>query len=464
MDYVGKLVAPHPHVIASVNNWLASYGIENRRLFAHKDFIAVETTVAVARELLAAEFYTFLHKASGLTLVKSLGPYTVPRSIAKNLDFVVGHLGFPAPKKVQQPVGSSIPVNPVDLRQRYNVSSSTAGTNPNNRMAVAEFQAQYYAPTDLDTFFSRYMPGYNSKVAKVVGSNNAAHPGVEASLDIEYLMGVAPNVPTWFWSNPSFDFYTDLTDWVDQIESTNNGPWVHSVSYGDQSEGPSSDYQNRLDGEFQKISATGVSILFSSGDSGTGCASCAKFYPAYPSTSIYVTAVGATEFIGNSIGPEQATTSFGSGGGFSWNFPRPSYQNAAVNGYLSSQGSHLPPAHFYNSPGRATPDVSALGIGYQVIVNGRTESVGGTSASAPTFAALISLLNDRRLNQGKPTLGFLNNWIYQTAAAHKDAFFDVVVGNNHNGCCGDGFQCAVGWDPVTGVGTPNYAALVNYLP
>jgi tripeptidyl-peptidase-1 len=283
-------------------------------------------------------------------------------------------------------------------------------------------------------------------------------------LDIEYLMGVAPNVPAWYWSNPSFDFYTDLTDWVSQIEATSNGPWVHSVSYGDQSEGPSDDYQDRLDAEFQKISSTGVSIIFASGDSGTGCGSCAKFFPAYPSTSIFVTGVGATEFIGNSVGPEQATVSFGSGGGFSWHFSRPSYQNAAVNNYLSTMSAKLPPSHFYNSAGRATPDVAALGIGYQVVVNGRTSSVGGTSASAPTFAAIISLLNDRRLNQGKPTLGFLNNWIYQTAAAHPDAFYDVTVGNNHNGCCGDGFLCAKGWDPITGVGTPNYVALINYLP
>jgi len=331
-------------------------------------------------------------------------------------------------------------------------------------MAVAEFQAQYYSHTDLDTFFSKYMPGpYNTHVTKVVGSNQESHPGVEASLDIEYLMGVAPNVPAWFWSNPSFDFYSDLTAWVGQIEATTNGPWVHSVSYGDQSQGPSDDYQDRLDAEFQKISSMGISIIFSSGDSGTGCgSSCTQFFPAYPSTSIYVTGVGATEFIGTSVGPEKATVSFGSGGGFSWHFARPSYQNTAVNNYLST--ATLPAAHFFNRNGRATPDVSALGIGYQVVVNGKTESVGGTSASAPTFAAIISLLNDKRLSAGKPTLGFLNNWIYQTAAAHSDAFFDVTTGSNGDGCCGSGFQCARGWDPITGVGTPNYVKLVNYLP
>jgi len=125
----------------------------------------------------------------------------------------------------------------------------------------------------------------------------------------------------------------------------------------------------------------------------------------------------------------------------------------------------MPEACAFNATGRATPDVSALGdIHFQVINGGSKIVVGGTSASSPSFSAILTLLNDIRLNNNKPTLGFVNPWIYQTAASNPNAFFDVTVGDNIvAGCCRSaklgGFECATGWDPVTGVGTPNYAVL-----
>jgi len=98
-----------------------------------------------------------------------------------------------------------------------------------------------------------------------------------------------------------------------------------------------------------------------------------------------------------------------------------------------------------------------------VIQSGSVEVVAGTSASTPTFAAVVSLLNQARLKAGKPVLGFLNPWIYQVAASTPTAFFDVTVGSNPDGCCFKGFPCEVGWDPVTGVGTPNYEVLKTLL-
>jgi len=129
----------------------------------------------------------------------------------------------------------------------------------------------------------------------------------------------------------------------------------------------------------------------------------------------------------------------------------------------------MPPTCAFNATGRATPDASALGdVHFQVVNGGSVISVGGTSASAPSFSGIMTLLNDLLLNKGKPTLGFLNPWIYQTAAANPNAFFDVTVGNNEvSGCCTGtqlgGFDCATGYDPVTGVGTPNYAVLATLV-
>lgn len=111
--------------------------------------------------------------------------------------------------------------------------------------------------------------------------------------------------------------------------------------------------------------------------------------------------------------------------------------------------------------GRGTPDVSALGEGYQVYENGDVTSVGGTSASSPAFAGFVSLLNEARIAAGKPLMGFLNPFLY----ANADAFFDVVKGTNAigrgTGPLEYGFAAAPGWDPATGLGTPLFDKLLD---
>jgi len=88
--------------------------------------------------------------------------------------------------------------------------------------------------------------------------------------------------------------------------------------------------------------------------------------------------------------------------------------------------------------------------------------VDGTSCSTPTFSGIVSLLNDLRFTEGKSSLGFLNPLFYQ----NPTMFNDITSGSNP-GCGTNGFTAAVGWDPVTGLGTPNYtamAAVIKSLP
>jgi len=263
-----------------------------------------------------------------------------------------------------------------------------------------------------------------------------------------------------------------MTEWVSYLGNTTDIPWVHSVSYGSsQFAGgfPSEQYRDRQNLEFQKLGLRGLTILIASGDNGVGCDKPTKkcyFQDDYPAESQYVTAVGATGFIDGNSGEEEAVNypdQFTSGGGFSWLFDCPDYQNASVQHYLSTV-SELPPSTSYNPNGRATPDVSALGSEeFQVMIGGTCTLVGGTSASTPTFGGIVTLLNDIRLNNNLPTLGFLNPLLYQLASQYSDAFFDVTVGNNYWPCsCApgiNGFNCAPGWDPATGLGTPNFARL-----
>ncbi|CAK0887370.1 unnamed protein product [Prorocentrum cordatum] len=119
-----------------------------------------------------------------------------------------------------------------------------------------------------------------------------------------------------------------------------------------------------------------------------------KMWPSWPASSPWVTAVGATRFVQQDVSaPEMATDQFGSGGGFSDMWPAFRSQAAVVEEYLRTAPG-LPPSGSFPPGGRATPDVSALGEGYQVMIGGHVEPIGGTSASAPMFAALVSLLNE----------------------------------------------------------------------
>lgn len=224
------------------------------------------------------------------------------------------------------------------------------------------------------------------------------------------------------------------------------------------------DYALKVCNLFMQLGARGVSILFSSGDSGPGgsCKSNADnttttFLPTFPAGCPYVTSVGAT----TGSAPERGV-SFSSGG-FSIYHDRPDYQSSAVSTYLSSIGSTY--AGLYNATGRGIPDVAALGQSFVVVDSGRTALLSGTSASSPAFAGVVALLNAARKAQGQPGLGFLNPFLYANAAALKD----ITTGSS-SGCQGAGgglptsgakWNCTTGWDPVTGLGVPNFPALLE---
>ena len=150
---------------------------------------------------------------------------------------------------------------------------------------------------------------------------------------------------------------------------------------------------------------------------------------------VRLTSVGAT----TGISPETAASL--SGGGFSNIFARPSYQDNAVTTYLNALGTTY--SGKYNQTGRAYPDVSTQGQHYVIVANSTGWLVDGTSASSPTFAGVIALLNNARIAAGKSLLGFLNPALY----ANPGIFNDITSGSNP-GCGTDGFPARAGWDPV----------------
>ena len=99
--------------------------------------------------------------------------------------------------------------------------------------------------------------------------------------------------------------------------------------------------------------------------------------------------------------------------------------------------------------------MSAQGENIVIAWDARFGTVGGTSCASPIFASVIALLNDELAAAGMSPLGFLNPFLYSTGAS---ALNDITSGNNP-GCDTDGFPAMPGWDPVTGLGTPNYSKL-----
>jgi tripeptidyl-peptidase-1 len=204
--------------------------------------------------------------------------------------------------------------------------------------------------------------------------------------------------------------------------------------------------------------------MFSSGDGGVGDGdpnpatqqcftndgrNVTRFIPGFPASCPFVTAVGGTTNV-----PEVAVSRFFSGGGFSNFFARPDYQEKAVSKYLAA----LPKGTFkglFNPAGRAFPDVAAQSDNFRIFLSGRPVLIGGTSASSPAFTGFVALLNDVRLKANKPPLGFLNPLLYKQGVA---GFNDITIGHNA-GCGTEGFNATVGWDPVTGLGTPNFGKL-----
>ena len=213
---------------------------------------------------------------------------------------------------------------------------------------------------------------------------------------------------------------------------------VISISYGGSEADLPDYYMKRQCDEWMKLGLQGTTVVMSSGDSGVGGDVCygpdGKIFEAdFAVNCPYVLAVGSTEWdrFDTSKPPmpyeklkEVATARFPSGGGFSNVFGIPGYQRDAVGAYFDQVEDSLPFSGYhhyvengdfssvkggvYHHGGRAYPDVAAVGDRQVVYSNGSWWLVGGTSLSAPVFGAVLTLINEARLEAGKGTLGFIH--------------------------------------------------------
>jgi len=240
---------------------------------------------------------------------------------------------------------------------------------------------------------------------------------------------------------------------------------------------------DRINTEFMKTVARGTTMLAATGDGGSHFSfgaftdvgigavlnevSCEYQLPTFPAESPYVLGVGGSQWTAPASS-KRPVYWYAGGAGFSRRFAMPDYQADAVASYLAS-GVELPPATGYNQSMRAYPDVVALAWGTPMYDNGNKVTTGGTSASTPSFAGIVSLLNGIRLDAGLPSLGFLQPRLYAAAAADEkgEMFYDITTGYTNVGGdyydCGNGFRATSSWDPVTGWGSPRWEGLVAAL-
>jgi len=459
-EEMGNLIRPSQEAIGAVVGAMAAHGATGIQVAPHGDYVKASVPMHKLEKLTSGRFHTFVHRESGRKLTRHVNGIQLPAELAKHVHTFTGLHGFPLDAKPVAFSENSGFVTPSVISKAYGIPS--VRTSHKNIQSIGQFQGQYVSPTDLSNFCQTYDSGADCQIEKFIGENNPKRPGVESMLDAEYIMGLGQDIRTWVYSYPDFDFCGDLLTWASDVASESEHPFVVSLSYGSQKIGLcDSTTMSRLSEDVQKLAGMGITTVIASGDDGSGGMSRqgsnnGKLAPSFPASVPYALAVGSTSFVSGLSGEEQATTQFGSGGGFSYDFTMPSYQATAVKAYLDKKpeiGSKK-----YASGGRATPDVSLLGENFAVVANGRTGGVGGTSASTPSWGAIISLLNEACLSAsgGSKTLGFVNPLFY----SNPDAFSDITMGNNAIGENeGNGWKATEGWDAVTGLGSPNFSKL-----
>ncbi len=409
-------------------------------------------------------FETTLHRyeVEGQEYRARTGGLKVPLELAQSVEAVLGLDDRPqarphfrvrpdrSPRAAAAAAPASVSYTPRQVAQLYQFPLDVDGSG--QTVGILELGGGY-SPADLATYFSSLGVHEPTVISVSVdqGTNAPTTPDSadgEVLLDIEVVGAVAPGakIVVYFAPNTSQGFQDALTT---AIHDATNKPSVISISWG----GPESTWTAQsmiaFDSAAQDAATLGVTICAASGDSGSsdGVNDGAN-HVDFPASSPHILACGGTSLrsANGAIKSEtvwnDGTQGGAGGGGFSDQFPLPSWQASA---------KIRPPS----GEGRGVPDVSGDAdpqTGYQVLVDGQSMVIGGTSAVAPLWSGLIALLNQKL---GR-SLGFLQGTIYslpQTAGA----FHDIVSGSN------GAFPATAGWDAATGLGSPSGQNLLQAI-
>jgi kumamolisin len=348
---------------------------------------------------------------------------------------------------------SRISYTPPELARIYNFPRGADGKG--QVVAIIELGGGF-GQADLDAYFeSLGITGPTVTAVSVDGAVN--RPGQdptgadgEVLLDIEVVGALAPKADILVYFAPNTD--AGFLDAVINASHAAPTPASISISWGQNEDAWTAQARTALDEALADATALGVTVTAAAGDNGsTDGAPDGKDHADFPASSPHALACGGTRLTADPAtgittsetvwndGPKSAT-----GGGYSDAFPAPVWQSSlpGTQTLRPTTGAH----------GRGVPDVSGVAdpqTGYKVRVDGTDMVIGGTSAVAPLWAALIALFTQatgRRFGQIQPLL-----------YSRTSGFRDVTSGNNGT------YQAATGWDPCTGLGSPDGTALLTAI-
>jgi subtilase family serine protease len=414
--------------------------------------------------------------------------------------YVLAHATSPgaATFSCQAPESTTNPVpcyGPQQIRTAYNVPPFLTGAG--QTIVIIDAFGDPYIASDLALFDSTFgLPAARLNIICIaattptVGACPTFVPNAdeyswagEIALDTQYSHAIAPGATIDLVISNS-DQDTAILQAQEYVANHNLGS-VLSQSFGEDENCAQypADPSYLLPAEhasFQTDVNEGMTVFASSGDSGAAQVSCATSnYGEYeqavstPASDPLVTAVGATHLDANyttgayesetvwndSEFPALTPIDFGaSGGGFSKLYSEPTYQEGVQH-----------------TGARGVPDVAWSGDVYDGVLVACSECAleygltppqffifGGTSCGSPQWAAVIALADQLR---GGIRVGFINPTLYAIAGnpvLYHLAFHDVTIGNNSWAGI-TGYSATPGWDPTTGLGSPNVSALVSLL-
>jgi len=345
-----------------------------------------------------------------------------------------------------------------DFRAAY--VPGTPLTGDGQVIGLLEFDG--YFPNDISTYEN--MNGLpNVPLQNVLLDGFSGVPGGgngEVALDIEVAIAMAPGIS-------QIIVYQGLqAETVCNQMASDNLASQLSCSWG-WGGGPNA----ALDQIFKQMAAQGQTFFNASGDwdafppGGVDDPT----LPGAPSDDPYIVQVGGTTLTTSGPGGSwvsetvwqvgAASTPYGgegSAGGISSHYPLPQWQQGID---MSTNGG--------STTFRNLPDVALTADNILIVAdNGQLEDTGGTSCAAPLWAAFTSLINQQAVENGLPTVGFINPALYSIAKnnfLYGRTFHDVVTGNNTNAVSTNLFYAVTGYDLCTGWGTPAGTNLINLL-
>ncbi len=448
----------NPEDIALIEKFAHEYQLTVVEASAQKRRVVLTGTAAQMTNAFGAQLACYKVDHLEHTFRGRSGSLSIPEELSGVVMAVLGldqrPIAKPHFRKKQKPAAQGT-FTPPQVAALYNFPTGLTGQG--QTVAIIELGGGYKT-TDLQTYFKELGVSEPTVTAvSVDGGKNT--PGSDADgevmLDIEVVGAIATgaNIAVYFAPNTDQGFIDAITD---AVHDTTRKPSVVSISWGGPEDSWTQQSQTAMNAALQDAATLGVTVTVASGDNGsTDGAGDRKLHVDFPAASPYALACGGTTLKGSGknissevVWNETANKEGATGGGVSNVFPVPTYQ--------SSAGVPKQPQTGFG--GRGVPDVAGDAdptTGYQVRVDGQDVVVGGTSAVAPLWAALVALMNQKLGS----AVGFLNPKLYQ---AGESVFHDITSGNNDDANLGS-YSAKAGWDPCTGLGSPNGTAILQLL-